>query len=124
MNGLQGKVVVITGAKGGLGSFVTNAFLEAGATVAGVSRSIQDSDFEHPRFTAFPAELASAESARPLVAAVMARFGKLDVLVHTVGGYAGGLPVADTDEGTLEQNARRESPIHVSRQPCGHSCDA
>ena len=96
MNGLQGKVVLVTGAKGGLGTFVTNAFLEAGATVAGASRSIQDSDFAHPRFAAFPAELSSPDSARPLVAGVLNRFGKLDVLVHTVGGFTGGSSVADT----------------------------
>ncbi len=43
---LQDKVFVITGAKGGLGTYVTNAFLDAGAQVAGVSRSIQASDSE------------------------------------------------------------------------------
>ena len=55
--------MLVTGAKGGLGSFVSEAFLEAGAVVVGVSRSIQASDFAHPRFTALPAELSSAEAA-------------------------------------------------------------
>ena len=59
MNALEGKVVIITGAKGGLGTFVTEAFLAAGARVAGVSRSIQASDFPHPEFTAVPAELSA-----------------------------------------------------------------
>ena len=49
---LDQKVTLITGAKGGLGTFVTEAFLAAGATVVGVSRSIQESDFPNPRFTA------------------------------------------------------------------------
>jgi NAD(P)-dependent dehydrogenase (short-subunit alcohol dehydrogenase family) len=117
MSGLQGKVVLVTGAKGGLGTFVTNAFLEAGATVAGVSRSIQDSDFDHARFAAFPAELSSAESARPVVAAVTERFGKLDVLVHTVGGFAGGSALADTDEATLNQmlDVNLRSMFHMTR---------
>ena len=39
MANIQGKVALITGAKGGLGAAVTNAFLNAGAVVAGVSRS-------------------------------------------------------------------------------------
>jgi NAD(P)-dependent dehydrogenase (short-subunit alcohol dehydrogenase family) len=34
---------------------------------------------------------------------VVARFGRLDVLVHLVGGFAGGVSVADTDDSTLEQ---------------------
>ena len=63
MNKLEGKVVLVTGAKGGLGSFVTAAFLEAGASVVGVSRSIQAGDFVHPRFTALPAELSSGAAA-------------------------------------------------------------
>jgi len=103
MNGLQGKVALITGAKGGLGTFVTNAFLEAGANVAGTSRSMRDRDFEHPRFIAIPGELSTIEPARAIAEAAVARFGRIDILVHTVGGFAGGVPVTDTDENTLEQ---------------------
>ena len=64
MNTLEGKYIVM-GAKGGLGSFVTEAFLAA-AQVVGVSRSIQASDFSHPEFTAMAAELSSGEAARKL----------------------------------------------------------
>jgi NAD(P)-dependent dehydrogenase (short-subunit alcohol dehydrogenase family) len=35
---MKGKVVLVTGANGGLGTYVTQAFLHAGATVAGTSR--------------------------------------------------------------------------------------
>ena len=59
MNELTGQTILVTGAKGGLGSFVTEAFLGAGATVVGVSRSIQPADFSHPEFYAMPAELSS-----------------------------------------------------------------
>jgi NAD(P)-dependent dehydrogenase (short-subunit alcohol dehydrogenase family) len=37
---VKDKVVLITGAKGGLESFITRRFLETGATVVGASRSI------------------------------------------------------------------------------------
>src|SRR5258708_30923452 len=37
---MKEKVVFITGAKGGLGSFITRRFLETGVTVVGASRSI------------------------------------------------------------------------------------
>jgi NAD(P)-dependent dehydrogenase (short-subunit alcohol dehydrogenase family) len=103
MNGLQGKVALITGAKGGLGTFATNGFLEAGANVAGTSRSIRDTDFEHPRFIAIPGELSTIETASAIAGAAIAHFGRIDILVHTVGGFAGGVPVTDTDENTLEQ---------------------
>ena len=103
MNSLEGKVVLVTGAKGGLGTYVTNALLSAGATVAGVSRSIQDSDFPHAGFAGIPAELSSSEAARSVASAVAVKFGRIDVLVHLVGGFAGGVAVADTEDTTFEQ---------------------
>src|ERR1017187_1870472 len=45
------QVVLITGAKGGLGAHVTRAFLEAGAQVIGTSRQIAAADFPLPNFT-------------------------------------------------------------------------
>jgi NAD(P)-dependent dehydrogenase (short-subunit alcohol dehydrogenase family) len=80
---------------------VTKAFLEAGAQVAGVSPKIQDSDFGHPNFKAFPGEIASGESSRALCSAVAAKFGRIDILVHLVGAFKGGKPVAETDDDTF-----------------------
>ena len=45
---MKEKVVFITGAKGGLGSYITRRFLETGATVVGASRSISQQDFPEP----------------------------------------------------------------------------
>lgn len=97
---LPGLSVLITGAKGGLGGYVTNAFLASGARVAGVSRSIDGRDFPHERFRAYQAELSSLEAAEALVETVAAEAGRVDGLVHLVGGFAGGRPVeaAPTDE--------------------------
>lgn len=103
MNPLDGKTALITGATGGLGSFVTEAFLAAGAQVAGASRSIRDSDFSHPQFAAMPAELLSGEAARKLVADVVARFQRIDALIHVMGGFAGGTRVDETDDRTLDR---------------------
>src|SRR3954469_17709860 len=93
MPALDQKVTLITGAKGGLGGSVTEAFLAAGATVVGVSRSIQLSDFPNPRFTAMSAELLNGEAARQLASNVVAKFGRIDILVHLVGTFAGGKSV-------------------------------
>ena len=103
MTSLTGKVAVITGAKGGLGSFVTRAFLDAGASVAGVSRSIANSDFDHPRFTAIPAELSSVEAAEAAVDKAVSQFGRVDALVHLMGGFAGGAKLEDADEAFLDR---------------------
>lgn len=98
MPSLEGKVALITGAKGGLGSFVTQTFLNEGASVAGASRSIRDEDFPHARFTAFAAELSDSSAAEALARAVVERFGRIDVLVHLIGAFAMG-----SDPNTLEQ---------------------
>jgi len=100
---LQGKVVLITGAKGGLGTFVTNSFLEAGAHVIGVSRSIRDADFPNEHFSAIPAEISDGESARRVVDETIAKAGRIDGLVHLMGGFAGGQSVTDTDDATLDR---------------------
>lgn len=100
MSHLQGKNVLITAAKGGLGTFVTQAFLEAGATVIGVSRSIQPGDFAHPQFHALPAELSSGPAANKLVADAISQFQRLDVLVHVMGAFAAAR-VEDTDDATM-----------------------
>jgi NAD(P)-dependent dehydrogenase (short-subunit alcohol dehydrogenase family) len=69
---MQGKVVLVTGANGGLGTYVTQAFLDAGATVIGTSRKMQQSDFSSPSFTAVPAEISSREGAQVLADRVVA----------------------------------------------------
>lgn len=100
---MNGNVVLITGANGGLGSYVTRAFLDAGATVAGSSRNIQPSEFQHPAFAAIPADIDTQEGSGELIKQVLSRFGNLDVLVHTVGGFAGGQSVVETEDATLRQ---------------------
>jgi NAD(P)-dependent dehydrogenase (short-subunit alcohol dehydrogenase family) len=99
---LEGKIALITGASGGLGTDVTRAFLDAGAKVIGVSRSIQSSSFDHPAFTAMPADISKNDAARTVAASVTNRFGRIDALVHVMGGFDGGKSVAETDDATLE----------------------
>ena len=100
---LDGRVFLITGAKGGLGTFVTQAFLGAGAKVAGSARSIVDTDFSHRNFAAFEADIGSREHARALVGKVLSQWTRIDGLVHLAGGYAGGQTVSETDDATLER---------------------
>jgi|SRR5579864_1029246 len=117
METLDGKTALITGAKGGLGTYVTETFLAAGANVAGVSRSIQQTDFPHPRFFAVPAELSSLNAAQTVVKELTGRFPRIDILVHLVGGFAGGTSVAGTDDATFERmlDLNLRSAFHIFR---------
>jgi NAD(P)-dependent dehydrogenase (short-subunit alcohol dehydrogenase family) len=114
---MEGKVVLVTGANGRLGAYVTQAFLDASATVIGTSRKIQQSDFSSSSFTALPAEISSREDAQGLVDQVVARFGRLDVLAHTVGGFVGGQSIADTDDDTFQRmfDLSLNSVFHILR---------
>jgi NAD(P)-dependent dehydrogenase (short-subunit alcohol dehydrogenase family) len=94
------QVVLITGANGGLGSSVTEAFLNAGAIVAGASRKISPDEFKNPNFHAFPAEISSLAAAKALADSVAQKLGKIDVVIHLIGAFAGGAPVVETDDAT------------------------
>lgn len=88
--------VLITGAKGGLGSAVTTTFLNAGHTVIGVSRSISAADFPHANFVPVATGIDR-------ITDVIRQAEPLDAVVHLVGGWTGGLPVADAPEEALAQ---------------------
>ena len=98
---MKGRIVLVTGASGGLGTYATQAFLDVGAT--GTSRKTQPSDFASANFTAIPGEVSMQAAANILVDTIIARFGRLDVLVHAVGGFAGGETVANADDGTFQR---------------------
>ena len=100
---MNGKVVLVTGANGGLGTHVTQAFLDAGANVVGVSRQIQQAEFNSPSFTALPGEIATAAGTASVVDSIVQHFGRLDVSAHTVGGFAGGSSIAETDDATFQR---------------------
>src|ERR1700757_4839814 len=114
---MAGKTALVTGANGGLGTSVTKALLDAGFTVVGLAPKIQHSDFDHPHFTALPAKLDSLEAARNATETVIAHFGKIDLLAHLVGGFAGGKTVADTDDATFQRmlDMNLNSSFHILR---------
>ena len=119
---MSGRVVLITGAKGGLGSFVTQRFLATGATVVGASRSITPEDFPVPNFVALPVDFTKAAAVDRAIGSIIDRYGRLDVLVHVLGGFAGGASVAETDDATWEQmrDLNLTSAFYVLRAAIPH----
>jgi len=119
---MDGRIVLITGAKGGLGTSVTESFLKAGATVVGASRSIKQTDFSSPRFAAMPVDFSSGSAVRELVDQIVARFSKIDALAHVLGGFAGGQPVAETDDKTWEKmrDLNLTSAFYITRAVLPH----
>jgi len=99
------RVVAITGATGMLGPVVAARFAGAGARLALLARS-QDEvaalAAELPggteRHAGFAVDLGDAASSKAVAAAVRERLGPVGVLLHLVGGYAGGTPFVDGDD--------------------------
>jgi NAD(P)-dependent dehydrogenase (short-subunit alcohol dehydrogenase family) len=116
------KTALVTGANGGLETHVTKALLDAGFAVVGLAPKIQPSDFVHPNFTALPAALDGLDAAKKATDTVIARFGKIDVLAHLVGGFAGGQTVADTDDATFQRmfDLNVNSAFHVLQAVLPH----
>lgn len=112
---LDGKVVIITGATGGLGTSVTAAFLDAGARAAAVDRSAQQVATEN--FVPVASDLSTLAGAQSAADAVIARWGRIDVLVHLVGGFAGGVSVSDSDDATFDRmtNLNVRTALHMFR---------
>jgi len=100
---LAGKVVLIGGATGALGSAVAHEF--ARNTEAGLALTCRSDDklvqlvevIGRPaQALAVTADVTQVEGVGKLVDAVMDHFGRLDVLLNTVGGWSGGKPVNET----------------------------
>jgi NAD(P)-dependent dehydrogenase (short-subunit alcohol dehydrogenase family) len=119
---MTGKTALVTGANGGLGTHVTKALLDAGFVVVGLAPKIQQADFGHPNFTALPASLDSLDAAKKAADTVIARFGRIDVLAHLVGGFAGGQTVADTDDARFQRmfDMNLNSAFHMLRAVIPH----
>ena len=102
---LSGKTAVVTGGSKGLGEQAAHALAEAGADVALVSRTRADLDSVAAdiraatgrRVVGFVADVTMDADIRAMVAAVMAEFGQIDVLINNAG-IGGTTPVRDLDE--------------------------
>jgi len=119
---MNDRVVLITGAKGGLGSAVTRKFLASGATVVGTNRGITQEDFPGANFLAMPADLTRSAAVANAISSVMDRYRRLDVLLHLLGAFTGGKSVAETDDATWGQmqDLNLTSAFYVLREAIPH----
>jgi NAD(P)-dependent dehydrogenase (short-subunit alcohol dehydrogenase family) len=120
------RVALITGANGGAGTAITRAFLDAGYTVAGVSRKISAAEFSHPAFVPIPADLVQPAGAAGAVETAIGIRGRIDVMVHVMGAFTGGQPSWETPdaawESMLDLNFR--SALYMIRAVLPHMLSA
>ena len=97
---LDGRVIAIAGIGGGLGPVVAERLAEAGATVCGADREQAHADaveeslgLPDDRWDGRAVDLLEEEEAVGWCAALVERFGRVDGLMHLVGGWRGGEPL-------------------------------
>ncbi len=89
---LENKVFIITGAGGAISSAINTAFHEAGAKLALADRpgNAERARDQLGAGLAVGVDLSSLEGAQNMVAATLAHYGRIDGLIHTVGGFSTG----------------------------------
>jgi NAD(P)-dependent dehydrogenase (short-subunit alcohol dehydrogenase family) len=105
-----GRVVIVAGGTGGLGRAVSLAFLEDGARVIVTYRKDEEfralKDSAGPNASSLeghPVDVTDEAAAGTFVGGVLASHGALDVLVNTVGAYAGGVKFWDMTTKVFDQ---------------------
>jgi NAD(P)-dependent dehydrogenase (short-subunit alcohol dehydrogenase family) len=97
---LKGKVALVTGGTGALGSVIVARMIQEGARVSSSYRSDQERSHDTASGgqlpSLFKADVTVEQDVAKLFAGVLTKFGRLDVLVNTVGGFVPGKTVAQT----------------------------
>jgi len=106
----SGKVALVAGGTGGLGRAVSLAFLGEGAAVIATYR--QEKEFEalksasgenSARLDGRLVDATDESAVRGLVDAITAKYGRLDILVNSIGGYTGGIKLWELEQKALDQ---------------------
>jgi NAD(P)-dependent dehydrogenase (short-subunit alcohol dehydrogenase family) len=104
MNDLEGRVIAIAGAGGGLGPVAAKRLADAGALLALADRHQETADgvaadLALPDDRVYPraVDLLDPSAANDWAAEVEKRFGHVDGVLHLVGGYRGGEPIQTFD---------------------------
>jgi NAD(P)-dependent dehydrogenase (short-subunit alcohol dehydrogenase family) len=107
------KVAFVAGGTGGLGRAVSQAFLAGGAKLIVTYRKKQEFDELKKMAGADASNLVGADvdvtdepAVQKFLSAVISEDGRLDFLVNTVGAYAGGVNLWNTDPDVLDQQLK------------------
>ena len=106
----SGNVALVAGGTGGLGRAVSLAFLQEGAKVAVTYRKQEELDAlkqaagaNGSRLAGHVADVTDEAAVNQLIGKILAEHGRVDALVNTVGGYAGGMQLWDLEARVLDQ---------------------
>jgi len=106
---LEERVAVITGATGGLGSTLARELATHGAKLALLGKDPDKLDSQ-VRSLSLPVERTFTQTVdlldlaltKSAAAAILAKFGRIDILLHVVGGWTGGKALVELPAEDLE----------------------
>jgi NAD(P)-dependent dehydrogenase (short-subunit alcohol dehydrogenase family) len=103
------RVMVITGATGALGKLAAHSFAERGASLALLDNHQANLDdlahalnLPESRLLTQVADLRDGDAVRSAAEAVSARFGRVEALIHLVGGWTGGKTIPESSAEDLD----------------------
>jgi NAD(P)-dependent dehydrogenase (short-subunit alcohol dehydrogenase family) len=103
-NHLAGAVVLVTGSVGNLGMATARALQQVGARTVLIDRSNERLRENYAELVTSPnhllaggVDLGNADSLAQVVKSALDRFGTIDALVNTVGGWRAGKPTHEAD---------------------------
>lgn len=99
---VAGKVALITGATGNLGTAVVSHFVTLGATVVATYHHQAPSLPKEPAGVAMQADVTDEAQVERLVDEVHAQYGGPHLLLNLVGGYAAGQKIAELELATWQ----------------------
>jgi NAD(P)-dependent dehydrogenase (short-subunit alcohol dehydrogenase family) len=123
---LTGQTAIITGAAGGIGETIARRFANSGATVViadlnvsageAIAASLPNSSF------ALSLDVTSSESCEKLVAEVIARTGRIDIVVNNAGVAGKAAPVEEqtNDDWALCVAVNLNGPFYLCRAAVPH----
>lgn len=82
---------------------MTAAFLASGHKVAGITRKLGDAERPTEQFLPLLGDLSRQGGMDEAIRQTLSHWGRIDGLVHLVGGFAGGQTVAETDDATFDK---------------------
>lgn len=95
---LKDKVVLITGATGGIGGAIATQMKAAGATVVVTGRSLEKLSAFDDSFIKIQSDLSADGAAEKLIADTVEKAGRIDVLINNAGITADTLMMRMSDE--------------------------